>query len=381
MKPRTCALLIALGGLGGTTFAADEVAPRSAGGQALVVPEEHLRLGEPYHVTPGEDTHFTCTSDATLQRVVATCHRVVGYVVTPFDVEEAETPIVAGAFRVPVASLRTGVRDFDELLRSPAMFNAAEFPEITCRLTRVWDAALVGEEKGRRDYTVKLAGELGVKDKTLSVELPARVSLVPFTWRTMRRNVGELLVLRGQCELKLADLGLAKPGPMFADRVADTFALDVCLFFSTMSPEKNLDPAIKTEHFLKQMRFVTLLRDFDDPNQAYEFGRALVRELWDDGPGLNRVAWAVLTEDGINRRDLAFAQRIAERANELTGEKDPTVLNTLARACFERGDVAAAVRWARRAVERLEGAAPDVAEKVRAALAQYEAWADKDTVK
>jgi len=144
-----------------------------------------------------------------------------------------------------------------------------------------------------------------------------------------------------------------------------------------MSPERNLFPDITHEQYRKQLRFVTLLRDFDDPEKGYEFGRTFMHESWGDAQVLNRLSWAALTEDGIKTRDLAFALKAARRANELTGSKEADVLNTLARAYYERGDLDAALKWQRQAAEQLEGAAPQVTAQVRSALERYEARVKK----
>ncbi|MFH1747629.1 MAG: hypothetical protein ABIG44_11355, partial [Planctomycetota bacterium] len=53
-----------------------DVPPRTAGGQALEVPEAQLEQGEIYHVTPGMGTQFVWHSDAPLMRVMAVCNRV-----------------------------------------------------------------------------------------------------------------------------------------------------------------------------------------------------------------------------------------------------------------------------------------------------------------
>lgn len=366
--------LLAVLGLLQISQAAD-VPPRSEGGQTLAVPEEHLKLGEVYYVTPGEDTQVLCTSDAALQRVTATCNRVVGYVVTPFEIEADQAPLLAGAFRIPAAAFKTGVADFDQLLRSAPMLNAAQFPEVTFRLVRVADTQPASADKGRRSYTLTIAGELKAKDKSLAVETPAQLSLIPFTWQTMSRNVGELLALRCKFDVKLADLGITPPDRSFAQRVAEVVHVDICLFCNTMTPEKLLDPAIQRQHHLKQLRFVTLLRDFDDPEQGYEFGRAYRKEIWADAQALNRLAWATLTEDGIATHDLGFALETAQHANELTEFKDPALLNTLARAYADKADLPAALKWSRAAAAQLETAKPEVAAQVRAALARYEAQA------
>lgn len=374
---RVCDVIMMAGMLSSGAFAAD-VPPRTEAGQTLVVPEEHLKLGEVYYVTPGEDTQLTCQSDAPLQRVVATCNRIVGYVVAPFDLAENEPPLLAGAFRIPVAALKTGSREYERLLQSPPLLNAAEYPEIAARITGVSEVQLTGQEKGRRSYALRLAGELTVKNQAVEFAAPAQLQFIPFTWQTMGRTVGELLVLRLKLDLKLAELGLQKPGPGYAERVADVLSLDVCLFCNTMSPEKNLDPAIKNDQYRKQLRFLTLVRDFNDPDQGYAFGRAFLRDIWEDAQALNRLAQATLAEDGIETRDLAFVLKAAQRANDLTQFKDPLLLQTLARTQYAQGQLEAARQSARQAAEHLDGAPPDLAAEVRAAVQRYQTEAERD---
>ncbi|HPM23042.1 MAG TPA: YceI family protein [Phycisphaerae bacterium] len=352
---------------------AADVPPRTEGGQALVVPEVHLDLGDVYHVTPGEDTQFVCTSDAPLQHVVVTCQRAVGYMVSPFDLGANDAPLVAGALRIPVAALKTGVEDQDTLLQSTPLLNAAEYPEITFLVTGVTDTKLVGEDKGRKRYTLTIAGDLGVKGKTVPLAVPAKLELIPFTWQTMGRTVGELLVLRTACDLKLVDIGVEQPDRSFSERIPESVHINVCLLCNTMSPETLLDPNIKRPHHLRQLAFLTRLRDFNDPEKAYEQGRAFRKEIWDDAQALNRLAWAVVAEPGIATRDLLFAGGTAQRANELTEFKDPTLLNTLARVCYEKADLDGAVKWMRAAVDHLEGTPPPVAAEIRATLERYEA--------
>jgi hypothetical protein len=374
----TCVWMVAwASGLAAAGEPAADVPARSESGQALAVPAEQLDLGDVYYLWPGEDTQLLCTSDAPLQRLVISSSRIVGYVVTPFDLEAGKSPLLAGAFRVPVAALSTGLAPMDDLLRGPAGLNAAEYAELTFLITRTSEPKLVSDEKGRKSYTLKIAGTLKIKDKAVELEFPAHVALIPFTWQTMGRNVGELLTLRAKLDLKLADLGLQKPDPTFKERIADVLNVDLFLLANTISPEKNFDPGVNRAHFLKQLQFVTLLRDFNDPQKGYEFGRAFMREIWGDAQALNRLALATLTEDGIQTRDLSFALKAAQRANELTGSKDPVLLGTLARGYYQKADLPEAIKWVRQAAEHLDGAPPPVAAEIRATLQRYEAEAGK----
>ncbi len=351
--------------------AAETVPPRSASGQALAVPPAQLDRGDVYHITTGEDTQVLVTCQAPLQRTVLTCSRAVGYFVTPFDLDEDQPPLLAGAVRIPVASLTSGLAGADQLIQSPPLLNLAQSPEITFVLTGVRGEPLKKGDKNRRDGTLTATGELTVKDKTIPLELPVELSLVPFTWQTMGRTVGELLIFRTKFDLKLADLGLVAPAPPLVPRIAETARVDIYLLCTTMSPEKNLDPAVKTPHLLKQLQFLTLVRDFNDPAKGYEFGRQFLREIWDDAPALDLLATAVLTEDGIRTRDLGFVLTAARRANELTEFKDAGLLSTLARAYYERADLESAVKYARAAAEHLDKVPAPAADEVRATLTRY----------
>lgn len=352
-----------------------DVPARSASGVTLDVPADLLDRGDVYHVTPGEDTQLICLSDAPLQRIAATCNRVVGYFVVPFDVPADQPPLLTGVLRIPVAVLRTGSPDFDELLRSGPALDVAQHSEITWELKSATDVKRISNEKGRQKFTLTLAGELTVKGQGTSLEAPATVELIPFTWQTMRRNVGDLLILRTRFDLKLADLGVNKPSPAVQDRVADVVSIDAFLLCNTMPPDKVLDPNIPREQSVRQQRFLVHVRDLGDPAKGYELGRALMRDTWDDAAALHRLASATLTESGIEPRDLLFVIKAAHRANELTQFKDPVLLGTLARAHFERFDLADAVKWQQRAAETFADAKSPAADELRATLEKYEAAA------
>ncbi len=360
---------------GTSSFAPADVPPRSEGGQVLVVPQGHLNAGEVYHVQPAMGTQLIWHSDAPLMRVVAVCNRVVGYVVTPFDIEEGRAPLLAGAFRIAVASFSAGSERYDQEFHGPRALNAADYPEITLSITGVTDAQMTDGEKGRKTYTLKAAGELNMKDKTIAVVMPMRLTLAPFTWQTTQLGMGDALILRGQFDVPMADMSLDPSQPTESDYTADTANFDLFLLCNTMSPERNLFPDITHEQFCKQLRFLTLVRDFDDPEKGYEFGRTFMREIWDDAQALNRLASATLTEEGIKTRDLGFARKAAQRANELTEFQDPELLHTLAQVHLERADLESALKYARQAAESLEGAAPPVAAEVRATLQRCEAQA------
>jgi hypothetical protein len=360
---------------GAETEAAAGVPERSTCGHTLVVPEEHQTLGEVYYVIAGAGTQFTWQSDAPLLRQVATCNRVVGYFVAPFDLEDGHPPLLAGALRLPVASLTTGYEQADGGLHGADSFNLEEHPEILTYLVSAGPARNVNREHNQERGEFDLVGELTVKGKTIRFESPASIALLPFTGPTQIFSPSDLLMLRTKFKISLADVGIAMTspvGPGFAGREAE---VELYLMGTTIHPRQNFDPRINTAMYVKQLQFMTQLRDFRDPVGAYAYGREYVKEIWDDSRMLNDLALNVLSDEGVKRRDLQFVEEAAQRANELTKYEDPRYLDTLASVCYARGDLDAAVKWSRKAVEYIEGQPFFVGPPIRAALEAYEAEA------
>lgn len=65
----------------------------------------------------------------------------------------------------------------------------------------------------------------------------------------------------------------------------------------------------------------------------------------------NELAWTIATRKGLEKRDLALAEKLAERANKVTDGKDPGVLDTLARVQFLNGKKKEAVATQQKAVD------------------------------
>lgn len=91
------------------------------------------------------------------------------------------------------------------------------------------------------------------------------------------------------------------------------------------------DPAAVIEDYL-----LAAARPGEDV-EAAGLGARLVEEHADDALVLDSLAWAILTDETVLRRDLSLALAAARRAQELTGDDDPQVLETLARALIVSG--------------------------------------------
>ncbi len=69
---------------------------------------------------------------------------------------------------------------------------------------------------------------------------------------------------------------------------------------------------------------------------------------------LNRIAWALLTDQSIAYRNLEFAMAAAKTAYDATEGKDANVTDTYARAFYETGDLAKAIEYQEQAVATAE---------------------------
>ena len=125
----------------------------------------------------------------------------------------------------------------------------------------------------------------------------------------------------------------------------------------------------------KVSKFLVYVRDMNQPKTGYAYGRQLIDEYWDKPRTLNQIAWYTVDKEGIQSRDLEFAMKAAGRANELTKEKDPAILDTLARVYYEMGDLEQAIKCQQKAVD--EAAGTRSADGLAETLSGYEAAAGK----
>ena len=111
----------------------------------------------------------------------------------------------------------------------------------------------------------------------------------------------------------------------------------------------------------------------------YPAAYALAKELAagpakDDAEALNELAWTIVDTKDVAVRDNALAQKIAERAVEITKREDAAILDTLARAHYEQGDITGAVKVQTEAVSKAEG---KVKRELEGTLKKYKDEAEK----
>ena len=97
-------------------------------------------------------------------------------------------------------------------------------------------------------------------------------------------------------------------------------------------------------------RFKCLLVDLKRPDLAYAYGRSLAKNRPQDYITLNAMSWCVVSNPQVTRPDLEFAQEMSERANGIQRYANYTLIDTLARIYWMRGDRERAIDWQRKAV-------------------------------
>jgi thiol-disulfide isomerase/thioredoxin len=88
---------------------------------------------------------------------------------------------------------------------------------------------------------------------------------------------------------------------------------------------------------------------------------------------LNQVAWTILTDEGIKKRDIPLATQLAKAAVDASEGKDANILDTYARALFDGGKTADAIANQKKAISLAE--AGEVKEQMEKTLKEYEAKA------
>jgi tetratricopeptide (TPR) repeat protein len=113
------------------------------------------------------------------------------------------------------------------------------------------------------------------------------------------------------------------------------------------------------------------LRMTGERDQALEHFKSALSRRPDWPAPMSEIAWILATHSDAKRRDPASAVRLAERAAELTGRRDPVVLDALAAAYAAAGDFERATATAEAAVALATTRSKAQAEDIAGRLALY----------
>ena len=118
-----------------------------------------------------------------------------------------------------------------------------------------------------------------------------------------------------------------------------------------------------------------LMMEVKGPDAAYGYAREITSGKGkDDAQLLNQIAWTILDDADVTKRDFDYALTVAERANDVTNGKSAAILDTLARAHFEKGDVNKAIEFQTKALNAITKAEEDMfRDQMEEALKKYKA--------
>jgi pentatricopeptide repeat protein len=117
--------------------------------------------------------------------------------------------------------------------------------------------------------------------------------------------------------------------------------------------------------------FQILLDKKGDGAKACPLAKKLAEMKKDNAEVLNALAWTILDTANVKNRDLNLALDIAKQAAELSKYADAAILDTLARAYFEKNDLDKAIEFQTKAVEKGQG--DDVKSQMKDTLEKYKA--------
>jgi thiol-disulfide isomerase/thioredoxin len=127
---------------------------------------------------------------------------------------------------------------------------------------------------------------------------------------------------------------------------------------------------------LAGFKFKAMLVDLKNTDGAYAYAREVSGGIAKDSAQvLNMISWTIMDEAGVEKRDYDLAMELAVKADTLSNHQDAAITDTLARAYFEKGDVAKAVEVQQKAVslasdDALKAELEGTLEKYRKALAE-----------
>lgn len=121
---------------------------------------------------------------------------------------------------------------------------------------------------------------------------------------------------------------------------------------------------------LSIQKFKVLLGDANEAETAYAWGTTLLGTFKGNAQVLNDLAWFVVDDAKVKERNLDFAMKAATAADDAAGHKDGSILDTLARVYWEKGDRAKAIEIQKQAVALSAGSPME--NDIKETLKRYE---------
>jgi thiol-disulfide isomerase/thioredoxin len=208
----------------------------------------------------------------------------------------------------------------------------------------------VAFDRGRESFTawMSAAGQNGIPTAFV-VNQQGQIAWIGHPMNGLDHVVEEVAGNRYDIKAAMAVAAKIKAATEKLNAAARSQPADTAGVLAGLDELMTLDKSRYDEYALKKMNILLFIKK-DYPAGYRLAGELVDGNLKDNVPFLNSLAWTILEEATLAQRDLDLAMRASVRANELTGGKDPAVLNTLARAHFDTGSVAKAVEYQTTAV-------------------------------
>lgn len=167
-------------------------------------------------------------SDAPLEKMIAQCHLLRGWVeLEPQSLESG----IKGELEIDVRSCETGsgIRD---LLLQEKIWEVKQYPTASLTIKK-WAKETKGNltEKSEQAHNVELS--LTYHDKTISLEVPLKLSYFAESDKTRNRLPGNLLRVSSEKKLSLSDVGISIP-----DDLKSTLSSKVDVIFDAVGTSK-----------------------------------------------------------------------------------------------------------------------------------------------
>ena len=198
----------------------------------------HAKMGTIFYVSDriGRDS-VSFTSEAFLESFVGTTTQIKGYVV--FDPNDP-TKGGKGVFEVPVKSIDTGIPLRDEHLRSGAWLGAEKNPTMKYEISGAKDVKEISNKGGARTFELTLVGTFHLHGKSKALDIPAKISYMKESPKTMQYAPGDLLAARANFSINLKDFGITGPPGMdlIGSKVAASPSIQIRFTASTKDPSE-----------------------------------------------------------------------------------------------------------------------------------------------
>lgn len=101
----------------------------------------------------------------------------------------------------------------------------------------------------------------------------------------------------------------------------------------------------------KIQKYFELATAGKDEAEAKKLGDAVLAAEKDNANLLNDFAWKILTDEGIAKRDMEMAMKIAKAAFDACKGEEAHIVDTYARALFDTGKREDGIKWQKKAIE------------------------------